>query len=60
MANWGITNTQVNQLDDSVSGKRLPVSGNASLRHKIQTVFHVALFSAAFIFVAAVVCGVLV
>jgi len=31
----------------------------ASTRHKLQTVLHVALFSAAFIFVAALVCGVL-
>lgn len=60
MANWGITNTHVNQLDDSVASRRLSATRKLLLRNKIQTVFHVALFSAAFIFVAAVVCGVLV
>jgi hypothetical protein len=60
MAHWGISNTQVNQLDGSVAGKRPSASASVSMRHKFLTVFHVALFSAAFIFVAALVCGVLV
>ncbi|MDE1992892.1 MAG: hypothetical protein KGI75_10340 [Rhizobiaceae bacterium] len=51
MANLGMSNTHVNQFDGS---KRA-----ASTRHKIQTAINVALFSAAFLFVAAIVCGVL-
>lgn len=60
MAHWGISNTHVNQLGDSASEKRLSAEQNAALRKKMQAAFHVALFSAAFVFVAAVVCGVLV
>ncbi len=52
MANLGISNTHVNQFDGS---KRA-----VKTRHKIQTVIHVALFSAAFLFVAAIVCGIVV
>lgn len=52
MANLGISNTHVNQFDGS---KRA-----AKTRHKIQTAIHVALFSAAFLFVAAIVCGIVV
>ncbi len=55
MANLGIANTHVNQLDGSVATKRFRT---ASARHKLHTAFHVALFSAAFLFVAAIVCGV--
>jgi predicted phage tail protein len=60
MAHWGISNTHVNQLGDTASSKRSPTTRNADLRKKMQTVFHVALLSAAFVFVAAIVCGVLV
>ncbi len=52
MANLGISNTHVNQFDGS---KRA-----AKTRQKIQTAIHVALFSAAFLFVAAIVCGIVV
>ncbi|MDL2399676.1 hypothetical protein [Rhizobium mayense] len=52
MTNLGMSNTHVNQFDGS---KRV-----AATRHKIQTAIHVALFSAAFLFVAAIVIGVVV
>jgi hypothetical protein len=57
MANLGLSNEPVNRFDPCVNLAR-PAGGTA--RHKLQTVINVALFSAAFIFVAAVVCGVLV
>lgn len=57
MANLDISNSPVNRFDGSVEWTR-PAGGPA--RHRLQTVINVALFSAAFIFVAAVVCGVLV
>jgi hypothetical protein len=60
MAHWGISNTHVNQLGNSASSKRSSTDQNVALRKKMQTAFHVALFSAAFVFVAAVVCGILV
>ncbi|MEF0940445.1 hypothetical protein [Rhizobium sp. BR 362] len=52
MANLGISNTHVNQFDGS---KRVETT-----RNKIQTAIYVALFSAAFIFVAAIVCGIVI
>jgi hypothetical protein len=52
MANLGLSNTHVNRFNE---GKR-----NASRRHRLQTAVHVGLFSAAFLFVVAIVCGVLV
>lgn len=52
MANLGISNTHVNQFDGS---KRA-----AKTRHKIQMAINVVLFSAAFLFVAAIVCGIVV
>lgn len=52
MANLGISNTHVNQFDGS---KRA-----ATTRHKIQMAINVVLFSAAFLFVAAIVCGIVV
>lgn len=52
MANLGISNAHVNQFDGS---KRA-----AKTRQKIQTAIHVVLFSAAFLFVAAIVCGIVV
>jgi len=55
MANLDISNTHVDRFGTVA---RRPVAGTT--RRKLQTVLHVALFSAAFIFVAAVVCGVLV
>jgi hypothetical protein len=60
MANLGMSNAHVNQLNGSVTDKRFHAVRNASTRHKIQTAFYVTLFSAAFIFVAAIVCGVVV
>lgn len=52
MANLGMSNTHVNQFDGS---KRA-----AKTRHRIQTAVHVVLFSAAFLFVAAIVCGIVI
>ncbi|MBB5573732.1 MULTISPECIES: hypothetical protein [Rhizobium] len=52
MANLGMSNTHVNQFDGS---KRV-----ATTRSKIQTAIHVALFSAAFVFIAAIVCGIVI
>lgn len=51
MANLGMSNTHVNQFDSKRAAKT---------RHKIQTAVHVVLFSAAFLFVAAIVCGIVV
>jgi hypothetical protein len=58
MANLGISHTHVNQ-QGSVTSKRSGAQ-SASTRHKLQTVLHVVLFSAAFLFVAAIVCGLVV
>lgn len=55
MANLDIATTHGSKIESAS-----PRLANASTRHKLQTVLHVALFSAAFIFVAALVCGVLV
>jgi len=52
MANFGMLNTHVKQFDGS---KRITAT-----RRSIQTAIHVALFSAAFLFVAAIVFGILV
>lgn len=52
MANLGISNTHVNRFNGS---KRA-----ANTRQKIQTAVHVVLFSAAFLFVAAIVCGIVI
>jgi hypothetical protein len=59
MANLGISNTHVNQ-NGSVTGKRYAAAQSGSTRHKLQAVLHVALFSAAFLFVAAIVCGLVI
>ena len=56
MANLGMSNTHVNRFEGSANSKR---AANAATRHKIQTAIHVVLFSAAFLFVAPMVCGVL-
>jgi hypothetical protein len=53
MADLGITHTHANQYG-SVAAKK-----PASTRHKIQLAIHATLFTAAFLFVAAVVCGVI-
>ncbi len=55
MANLDLASTQGSRISDTTAR-----SASASTKHKLQTVLHVALFSAAFIFVAALVCGVLV
>lgn len=52
MANLGISHTHVNQYG-SVPAKK-PVTA----RHRIQTAIHVTFFTAAFLFVVAMVCGV--
>ncbi len=52
MADLGITHTHVNQYG-SLRAKK-----PASPRQKLQTVLHAAIFTAAFLFVAAMVCGV--
>lgn len=52
MANLGMSNTHVNRFDAS---KRA-----AATRHKIHTAINVSLCSAAFIFVAAIVCGIVI
>jgi hypothetical protein len=57
MADLGMSNAHVNRFGGSADLTRL---GNGATRRKLQTVIHVALFSAAFIFIAAIVCGVLV
>jgi hypothetical protein len=56
MAHWGIAHSHVNQLDNSAAHKR---GSTVSVRHRVQHAFHVALFVAAFVFVVAMVCGVL-
>ena len=57
MANLDMSNAHVHRFEGSVD---LAKPNSGTTRRKLQTVINVALFSAAFIFVAAVVCGVLV
>ena len=52
MAELGISHTHVNHYG-SVSNKK-PLT----TRHRLQTALHGALFTAAFLFVVAMVCGV--
>ncbi|EJZ20876.1 hypothetical protein NE852_21275 [Rhizobium sp. Pop5] len=52
MAELGISHTHVNHYG-SVSNKK-PLSS----RNRLQTVLHGAIFTAAFLFVVAMVCGV--
>ena len=52
MANLGMTNAS--------AGKRSNFVAAIAKRRKLETAFHVVLLSAAFVFVAAMVCGVLV
>jgi hypothetical protein len=52
MANLGISHTHVNQYGSVEAKKRL------TTRHRLQTVLHGAIFTAAFLFVVAMVCGV--
>ncbi len=59
MANLGISNTHVNQFDRPLPRNRA-AGAKGSMRHRLQTALHVGLFVAAFLFVAAIVCGVLV
>lgn len=59
MANLGLSNTHVNPLNSSAAAKRLVAARTAAGREKLKTAFHVVLFFAAFLFVAAIVCGVL-
>jgi hypothetical protein len=52
MADLGMSHTHVNQYGSA------PAKKPASTRHKIQMAVHAAIFTAAFLFVAAMVCGV--
>jgi hypothetical protein len=57
MANLDISNTHVNRFCDSLGDKRLIAAQGASRRRRIQTGLNIFLVSAAFLFVAALVCG---
>ncbi|MBX4958964.1 hypothetical protein [Rhizobium lentis] len=52
MADLGISHTHVNHYGSVASKKPL------TARHRLQTLLHGALFTAAFLFVVAMVCGV--
>jgi len=52
MANLGISDTS--------TLKRSSFIAAIAKRRKLETAFHIVLLSAAFVFVAAIVCGVLV
>ncbi len=56
MAHWGMTHSHVNELGDSAARKR---TSSLAMRSRVQHAFHLALFAAAFVFVAALVFGVL-
>ncbi|MFS8145979.1 hypothetical protein [Rhizobium sp. R635] len=51
MADLGISHTHVNQYGSVPNKKPL------TTRHRLQTALHGALFTAAFLFVVAMVCG---
>lgn len=52
MANLGISHTHVHQYGS------VPAKKPATTRHKIQTAIHATIFTVAFLFVVAMVCGV--
>jgi hypothetical protein len=52
MADLGISHTHVNQYGS------VPVKKPVSTRRKLEKALHAALFTAAFLFVVALVCGV--
>ncbi|MDC7744270.1 hypothetical protein [Rhizobium binxianense] len=52
MADLGISHTHVNQYGSVGTKKPL------TTRHRLQTALHGAIFTAAFLFVVAMVCGV--
>lgn len=56
MANLGLSNASA-PLGDRSERRRLAATG-LSKRRKWETALHVALFAAAFVFVAAIVCGI--
>lgn len=58
MANLGLSNASAPSLDDSSERRRSALSSGLSKRRKWETALHVALFAAAFVFVAAIVCGI--
>ncbi len=58
MANLGLSNASARGLDESSERRRLAVTSGISKRRQWETVLHVVLFAAAFVFVAAIVCGV--
>jgi hypothetical protein len=57
MADLGLSGAS-GRLDDSSARRRLAATSSLSSRRKWETALHVALFAAAFVFVAAIVCGV--
>jgi hypothetical protein len=58
MANLGLSNASAPGLGDSSERRRSAVLSGLSKRRKWETALHVALFAAAFVFVAAIVCGI--
>jgi hypothetical protein len=58
MANLGLSNASVAGLESASERRRAAVTSGLSKRRKWETALHVALFAAAFVFVAAIVCGI--
>ena len=58
MANLGLSNVPVRGFDEPWERRRLASTTAISKRRQWETAFHVALFVAAFAFVAAIVCGI--
>ncbi|EJT03862.1 MULTISPECIES: hypothetical protein [unclassified Rhizobium] len=52
MADLGISHAHVNQYGS------IPAKKVLTTRHRLQTLLHGAIFTAAFLFVVAMVCGV--
>jgi hypothetical protein len=55
MANLGLSNSAPRSFDER---RRAAATSSFFKRRSFETALHVALFAAAFIFVAAIVCGV--
>jgi len=58
MANLGLSNASASGLGKASGRRRLTVTTSASKRRRLETALHVVLFAAAFVFVAAIVCGI--
>jgi hypothetical protein len=58
MANLGLSNSSVQGLAETAERRRSAISSGISTRRKWETALHVVLFVAAFVFVAAIVCGI--